>query len=636
MPNDKYQDFTEAYDQDYQFWGPQITEAESDLDAYENRSLTAAQRNYLINQDRQALEFNRIKRIVNLISGYERRNRLSLKIGAATFDDDETCSQMSGIIQHIMRFADGYNILSDAFEMGSLVTGANLVEPFIDRNGDIQLSRIFYNEFLLDSQFTRRDLKDCGHILKGTLLTTEQVKFLLPSMEKEIDEIPARGTNNRWTQIRRRRRMRGEELRLYEEFWQRTQKPQKFVVNRRTGQVWKKEDFVEEAGSASRADRILRDFKLLFAEFSERIETMELTIFLDEQQIYSGANPTKLDDYNHVLVAGYFHPESSSQSGKLQGIVRTIKDAQIADNLRINQILDLLESQVMTGVDIEEDAAVDPNAVYLTGQGQITWLKAGGLQKMARRSPRDIPPGIFQAQQLIDKLIVELPGINEELLGTDDKEIPGILARHRSGAALTTLQSLFDNYAWSKKLLGNKLVRIVQGNYSTRKVERILGQKVAQGFYDRDMARFDCIPTEGLLTDSQRQMHYMELRALREGGIPIPDMAIIDAAPLQMPRRLKQQIAQASEAQAKQQQFLLQQQQILLGLQQAKINADNARAEERRTQAVENQTGAALDRIKTAQEIESLSLGPHLEALKLAIEVEKLGQQNATAKAESR
>jgi len=180
---DKEKDFESAFNNAYDTWFPWIEEAHKDFKYTVDDPWTATDKAYFKDQNREVLNFNITRRIVKMITGYERRNRLALKIGPAEGSDDKVASQLTGIVMPLMENHHGYEVMSDAFEMGALITGGNLVEPYLDRQGDIQFSRKPYNKFLLDPGFTKRDLSDCGYIIiheEGML--TDDVKSLIPAI----------------------------------------------------------------------------------------------------------------------------------------------------------------------------------------------------------------------------------------------------------------------------------------------------------------------------------------------------------------------------------------------------------------------------------------------------------------------
>jgi len=173
-------DKDEAYDQAIKFWSPAIQEMQKDMKFALGDQWKAADKAYLTQQRREALVFNKSHRILKIISGYQRKNRLALKFDPHEGGDALTASQMTKIAMQIMADNDGYNLMSDAFEKGALMAGINLIglhNDFMDDmvNGDIKLTRWPYNSFILDPNFSKPDLSDCGYVLLRQFINKDAV-----------------------------------------------------------------------------------------------------------------------------------------------------------------------------------------------------------------------------------------------------------------------------------------------------------------------------------------------------------------------------------------------------------------------------------------------------------------------------
>jgi hypothetical protein len=288
-----------------------------------------------------------------------------------------------------------------------------------------------------------------------------------------------------------------------------------------------------------------------------------------------------------------------------------MRDPQSETNKRRSKILDIMDSQISSGWQAFEGTLVNPDVLYRSGQALVQWLKKDVTQDKVPsplRSP-DIPQGFFQAMESLDNDVMEIPGANSELFGTpenDDIQTAGILAKLRSSQGLVVLQDLFDNLRLSQKHLGNKQVDMIQHTFQPDKVQRITGKPPAKEFYTKRFGKYDCVPTEGILTDSQRQMHYTQLFAMKQAGAPIPWAAIIDVAPIENKEQLMAMIKAEEQAQGKMAQLEQQVQLLQSMMMQSKIKSDLANAEEKRAQATENRASAVLDRIKTMKELQSM------------------------------
>jgi hypothetical protein len=601
-----------------------IEEAERDMQFYLNDQWTASEIRWLQDNDRSPYVFNRLKRIGKAVSGWERRNRLQLNMAPTGFEDDKVSSQMTGLVMNAMNFRHGYDILSDAFEFGSIVTGANMVEIFIDRNGDINFARIPHNSFLLDPSFKKRDLSDCGFVLTGNFITKSQANMIIPGKESEIKRMQGgQSSINRWTQMPHLQRGFNEDLLLHETFWKREIVKAVFIADLATGQVQrsfkgkrKTKELVDQ-GNAQRAAQGLPGFQV----FDKFIDTVMMSMFLEGQLIFSGEDPNRIGDYPYVPFLGYWMPESRDEARRLQGMLRADIDPQKADNKRINQMIDIPETQIQTGWKYMENSLVDEESPYQSGQKKVIAIKEDaplGMQSVEQLRAAEMPQSIPMVHEMLGQLITEIPGFNAEVFGDANREVSSLVVRLRQSAGLNNFQDLLDNARKSKRLIGNKLARIIQQNYTPGKIQRILNEPPVEGLTNPDLMKFDCLPKEAILTDSQRELFFIQLSELKSQGAPIPWSVILKHAPMTMKDELIEATAAEEKRIAQQQQLEAQIQQQQIQLESAKamaeIQADLGRARERSTQTVENQTNAVLNRAKTAAEIQEIGI-KNLETL---------------------
>jgi len=98
--------------------------------------------------------FNRIRRVVNMISGHQRRNRKSIIAIPIENADEETADQFTKVLMWATRQECVLETISEAFQ-GGLVTGMNLLQVWIDYrsdpvSGNIRVDNCSYNSFLMD------------------------------------------------------------------------------------------------------------------------------------------------------------------------------------------------------------------------------------------------------------------------------------------------------------------------------------------------------------------------------------------------------------------------------------------------------------------------------------------------------
>ena len=643
-------EFHDAYDLNSTAWNPFLEQAQLDLDYYHRAQHTEKEAAAADRQGRIVYTIDKLARHVNLLHGYEIRNRHTLKIGPVGGEsrEDLACNQHTGIIMSLMARHGGYDILSDAFKWGTLIQGSNLIETWKDRNGQVQYGRLGYNQFLLDHGLTKTDLSDCMDIFTGQWLSVEKAKMLVPTRADEIDDIEPLTHSGRWEFQGTPAMMNKAGKRLFEQWWKREIEEVSMVQHRFTGQKKTFAQFAREYANGDKrlANQFIKNFKLsngmpVLVKFRDIKDKISLKIFVDDKLIWEGDNPLKLRDYNYIWVHGNWCPEAPRTELKLQSYTRGLRDPQRAFNRRINQILDLIESQLQGTRLTRSKYLMNPEDAYLSGQGINLQIDENTpdelpLDQIFKQIPAsDVPQSLFSALAVIDKAESEVGGLNQEIFGEDEKnkEISGVLHAYRTGKALTGQAWMFQDFRASKRFLGRTQVQLVQLNYDPNRVRKILNADPVQGFYDEDLARFDCNPTEGVDTDSQRNMFYLELKDLlirfpdMFAGIITPEM-LVKAAPMQFSDIMLKSIQAAQQAKQQASMRAQQLEQASIQLQQGLTAAQIGQAQESMADAQEARSQAPLNRAKTLVEIQKLEVEPLVALVKEQVRLQ-IAQEKA-------
>lgn len=611
--NDLKSEYSDLYRDYSSSWDAFLLDAELFTQMHLGAHFSKAQIKQASLVGRTLYPFNKTARQVALLEGEEISNRHVLKIGPVGKEDDLAANQHTGIIMQQMA-AGGYDVMSACFKWGSLVSGSNLLEIYNDREGRRQFRRLPYNSFFLDPAFTKADLSDCRNILIGRWLHEDNVKMLLPTEVGKISSINSI-SGSRWRDNPDYARL--DYMRLYEEWWSLDTYFDKMVINKLTGQQMKLTDFQKhpQVGGASAATDIIDKMRQdngapVWSKYDKPFKRIRLRCFVDEELVWDGFNPTKIDEYNHVWFGGEFCPEADRFDLRLRSMTAKLYWPQTARDKRMNQILDIIENAIQSAKVVKEGSLVNKEDAYKSGQTGPIFVKAkftGPVSDAIHQlSGPQIPAGLFQAVEMIDKDETTAAGFNEEILGDDNKDIPHILAKFRSGQALKSQGGIFQTFRAAKRQLGIKMVKMNQIWKSPQAVKRHLQERPAPGFYKPDFARFDCNPTEGLLTDSQRQLYFWELKALYE-MFPnhIPPSLVISNAPIQQPQELLQAVKAQEQQQSKMMAQQLQTKNVMeqMMLAQAQLDQAKARGEI---------TDASYDRAKTLVEMQKIQSEPEL------------------------
>lgn len=644
-----YHDISEVHDAGWDLFNDQ---AQLDLDYYFRAQHTAEEVSKAQIQDRVLHTMDKTQRQIALLEGYEIKNRHILKVGPMGQPDereDIVCEQHTGVLMSLMALNGGYTELSHSFKWGSLIQGSNLLEVWRDRDNMLQFSRLGWNQFTLDPGLTKGDLSDCTDIRTGQWISKDKAKTLVPSRASEIEKIKPAFLSNRWKHLGNPYLNNKAGKRLFEQWWRRTTKFVPTVISRITGEERSLQEVANDEpffGDERLARRTMKEafhpnIGPLFSIFQKPHSQIRLTVFIDDEFIWDGVNPLKLDDYNFVWLKGDWCHESPRSELKLQSFMRGLRDPQNARNRRINQIMDIAESHIQSGRIVRSKWLLNPEDAHKSGQG-IALHTNESMPDEARLTDvfqafgaPDTPAGLFTALEVADRSETEAMGLNDEIFGSDDKDIPGILHKYRTGQALTGQAGVFQSFWESKRRLGQILVQLVQLNFTKRQIVELINQEPVPGFYKKDAIKNDCTPMEGLDTDSQQQAFYMELKNLRlqfpDEAHLIPLSEVVKYSPTAFKSSLRAIIKRGEERMQQAQQAAQQQTQRQEALQDALTASELAQSEERRAQAVENQTSAALDRVNTRAKIQELTDKPIRDRAKMLLEASKLQSINRIA-----
>lgn len=583
---------------------------------------------------RRVFNFNRIRRVCNMITGYQRRNRKSSIAVPIENSDETTSDQFTKVMLWAMKKDNTLETISQAFD-GAVTTGMNLLSVWMDYredpiNGDICVDNVSYNGYLIDPFFKKHDLSDCNYVWTRKWLTKKQIKSLLPDRRSDIDKLYARGNRDGKFQFMPEAYNYGmKDLLTYDEYWYRDYRTQKLLVDVRTGET------MEWKGKDEDLDFFLRQFPEI-TTIDNEVQTTKLAIVVQGVVMYHGPNPMGIDPYPFVPVMGYYDPQIPYFPWRIQGVVRGLRDSQYLYNRRKVIELDILESQINSGWKYKADSLVNPKDVFLQGQGRGLALKQDAqMSDVEQIQPPSVPPSMIELSKILGEEIQQISGVNEELLGSAEDDKAGILSMLRQGAGLTTLQTLFDQLDYAQKNLGRLFLQLIQSNFSPGKIKRIIAEEPSLQFYSKAFGKYDVNIEEGTDTPNQRQMMFQQLMALKELGIPIPTDILINASTLQN----KKELVEAMQKQESQQQEMQQMQlQAAMSEQQAKTKDLEARAEanaglgleraarvqenralaiERISEAEHNRDQGLLDQVKAMKELEGMDLNQLEQLIRL-------------------
>ena len=596
--------------------------------------------------------FNLVRRHINMVCGYQRKNRKSTITVPVHPDNDPIADDYNAVLRYVEDRSGFQEYLSEAFE-GSCDTGMTLLWMYMDYtldpiSGDIFDDCVSYNNFLIDQYFRKQDLSDCNGIWRRRWVSKEGAKRLLPGYASEIDKMSPGGMKDgRFPVQAELQNIALNKLFTYDEYHYMDSRKATVIIDPKTGEAveWEQDpDDPEDLLQRTLAEQPWLEVKETY------VPTVKLCISLGDKEIYNGPNLLNIDSYPCVPSICYYEPDVTNNAWRCMGMIRNMRDAQFLYNMRKVIELEILQSQINSGWIYPVDAVTDPKAFRQSGQGYLIPLKAGHqASEIQRIEAAAIPQSLIELSNILAEDMTKICGVNEELLGsaTDDKA--GILSMLRQGAGLTTLQTIFDKLDYAQRLYGKIRLQAIRKNFTKSKIRNILGHDADPRFFSSFSQKYSLAVEEGNYSTTQRQTELQQLLHFRELGVAVSDKSILRAAFITDKRQLiedmEQQIEQQNQAQQAQAQhqeridnakimesmaraksLMADEQQKLAGTQEkfAKIEEINASAAHKSMEA-------DLNLVKLAMELEDVQFNQLREAFNLAQVMKQVNQPQQMA-----
>lgn len=287
--------------------------------------------------------------------------------------------------------------------------------------------------------------------------------------------------------------------------------------------------------------------------------------------------------------------------GRPIGIVEGLVSPQEIHNKAVSQTLHIVNTTANSGYFVEEGSlsGMTPSQLQEAGAktGIVIEYKPGRTppQKIL---PNPIPAGLTNVAQQAAVSIREISGINGPMLGVDDTSVSGIAIERSAQRGQVQLQPVFDNLAITRRMIGRKIVELIQGFYTDERTFMIadwknpaaepqamvinqpvvtdegvkINNNVRLGDYD---VAISSMPARDLYEESQ----FSEAVTMREAGVAIPDHHIIRYSNLYRKEEIAQEVQQMqglappTEEEAQMQELMQTLQYKLLELQVEEANA---------------------------------------------------------------
>lgn len=478
------------------------------VNRYFNFSPTSSYNNYY---------FNLIQQPVNMITGYQRQHRKTFNYVATEGSDPQTTDQYTKLMTHVANEGDIHEQFSRACEQAA-VCGMVLLQPYLDyttsdqAQGQLKLKLWEYNSFLVDPYFRNYDMSDAQFIWCQEYISKREAESRFPEKTKNI--MPMSGTPQRYGSfyfLPENYNMARNDLMVLSYVWYKWNRKKKRLYSESRNQ------FFDFAGGEENLQMIMGAIPDL-QEVTVEVPTWKLAVVLNDQLMFNGDNPLGFDDCPFIPVFWNYDPHINYFDLRCRGLIRTMRDPQFLFNYKVIQNNDIAAATINAGWKRKVGAVANEDNLKKSGQGWDVIINDGfEMTDCEKIIPSAVPESdLALAQQMAD-LIYSTSGINlENWSGQQDKQTSSLTVLLKQAANLMVFQKYFDQWDLALKILGDRLLQIVQNNWSAEKVALLIGEEPTPFFYSRIFAKYKVIVEESDLTPTQQNLQAQQMLDINE------------------------------------------------------------------------------------------------------------------------
>lgn len=615
-------------------------------------------RQKLESQGRPVLTINEILTTVNAVLGEHTNQRVDLRFKPRHSGTDNAAQLLTHVVDHILdqnRYPDQEH---QAFADGIIADVGWLdVRMNFERNtlGEVEIRSLDPTDVVLDPQAKEYDPATWSEIFVSRWHTVDEVEALYgkPAANRVKDLVAGGSTfGNESVRFHGMTRFGDDPVtaptgsdavrnlravRVIERQWKKLARRRVFV-DMETGDMSPIPDFWEPG----RAESLAGQYGM--AVVSMVVPRFRWTASCDHVLLHDEWSPYEF--FTPVPFFPFF------RRGKFSGLVRQLISPQEQLNKVESQQLHVVNTTANSGWIVEEGSLANMSPEELEQRGAETGLVQvfrRGRAPPAKIQPNQIPTGLDRLGAKALQFIHEISGM-EALLGRAPKgEVSGVAMQRSEARGLTKLQPVFTNLGITRRLVAERILRLIQSFYTETRVLRVtdwrdprehdvevtLNQEDEAGRVVNDVSvgTYDVIPGTAPARDGALETEFAEALQLRDIGVQVPDEVLIRASHLQNKHEVAEQVMKMQgrgeptdeEAQMLQMQMELQMQAAQLEIkklqgQAAKLEAEAALLA---SKAQNTEMNTQLEPAKTQAEIQL-----QLERLEFEINKAQMALEN--------
>ncbi len=479
------------------------------VDFVEGRQWTEEEKSSLDSEGRPHLRFNKIARLLRLVIGYHRNNRIDL--AAIPGHTGESSEEVAKIITKTFKQISDSNELpyvdGEVF-LDGITTGRGYFDDRLDFSendfGEIKTESVDPFTVYLDADGDKYDVSKCNIVQVSKWLSLDEIERTYGKKASELVSGYVGGKN--WNMFPvygdedsqevhpvRKYGMEEDELLgelsafhgLFMDYFVDTSHKNIRCIDSQYWESTVSDVFIDlETGDKSivpptwNKERIQK--ALFYAEQvgnpliiqRRSVRRVRWTVIIGDLIVSDSWSP-----YKSFTIRGYF---PYHRRGHTMGMIEDLIDPQKEINKRRSHQIEIVGRSANSGYMYHQDALTPDQKRNLENNGSSPGFnfehKGEGDKKptIINNSPS------LNAEKLLadesERDMKDISGINEAALGNLDIGQSGKAIENRQKQAVIGLQMYMDNFARTKKLQGIKQLEIIQKHYTEQRMIRIQGE----------------------------------------------------------------------------------------------------------------------------------------------------------------
>lgn len=574
---------------------------------------TTEERNWLKEESRVPIVFNRTATIVNAVAGSEINNRTEVRFLPREIGDAKPNEILTSAAGWFRDQANAEDSESQAFS-DSLVCGMGWTETRLDFDEDPEGAPVVDHcdptEMFWDPAARKKGLTDSRYRGRAREISIHEARDLFPDASDE-------DLHANWIDVSEKTQGFTSSGDDYEAPESDTDEAQRDVVTIVQIQWRERQHAIEYADptTGQRAEmpeaqwgRLSKIIGLDRVPHRKTKKWIHKQAFLGRVMLGEVTSPCERHFTLQPITAYYDKKERV-----WFGLLRPMKDPQKFANKWLSASLHIVNSNAKGGLIVEEDAIGGNQADFeesFARADAISVVTNGALAagKIQPKPQAQYPAAMMNLTEFAISSIRDASGVNQELLGLRDSNQPGILEYQRKQAAMTTLAQLFDALRFYRKKQGEVILYFIESFLADGRLVRITGDEGDARYVplllDGETRKYDVIVDDAPASPNNRERVWETITQmmpmLGQAGLPPQVWAeIIEYSPF--PTAL---IEKLKEFAAKPQVDPAAQMMGQLEVEQAKAEVEKTQAEaqENFANAEENQAQALLAMVRAGQE----------------------------------